>query len=187
MEHVASESLYELQEHLESLLTSDPEKSPAMRWREALKLTAVHIAATFSVTENEVAVLVKTTDGTGLRFAYPPNLAAGANVFPIKVWSFAGNVARTGIGAFDNAFTDKRHLSIYEHIRLDGPKSGTIHKILAAPLKSERGVLGVVEVSRKGKDSAEAGLDFTSNDLALLYDILTRVSPCLESLSAKRR
>ncbi len=185
MENAAKESLYELQERLESLMTSDSSKSVETRWREALKYVAVHISSEFGVTENEVAMLVKTKDETGLRFAFPPNLAAGPNIFPLKVWSFAGTVARTGTGAFDNAFAEKKHLSIYEHIRLDGPKSGAIHKILAAALKTERGVFGIVEVSRKGKNSAETGPDFTSSDLALLYDILTRISPYLESLRPK--
>ncbi len=187
MENAAKETLYELQERLESLLAGEEGKSPEARWREALKFVAVHISAEFQVTDNEVAVLVKTKDGSGLKFAFPPSLAAGANVFPIKVWSFAGNVVRTGMGALDNTFADKKHLSIYEHIKMDGPKSGVIHKIMAAPLKSENGVFGVVEVSRKGKNSAEVGLDFTTNDLAILYDILTRITPYLEALSPKRR
>ena len=182
MGNVAKETLYELQEHLESLLNTQSGKTPEARWREALKLAAVHISSEFQVTDNEVAVLIKTRDGSGLKFVFPPNLAAGANVFPLKVWSFAGNVVRTKMGALDNAFMEKRHLSIYEHIKMDGPKTGPIHKIMAAPLKSENGVFGVVEVSRKGKDSAEAGLDFTTNDLANLHDILDRVAPYLETL-----
>ena len=145
---------------------------------------AAHISSAFKVTESEVAVLLKTRDGQELKFAYPPGLAAGANIFPLKVWSFAGNVAKTATGALDNAFTEKRHLHFYEHIKVDGPKSGPIHKIMAAPFKFEGEVFGVVEVSRKGPSAAEAGPDFKSSDLALLYDIVDRVAPYLGSLKS---
>ncbi len=185
MSSAAEESLYELQERLEALLTAGTAKSSEARWREALSIVAAHIAGTFDITESEVAILIKTRDGQGLRFAYPPALAAGANIFPLRVWSFAGNIVRTTMGAVDNAFTEKKHLSIYEHIKMDGSKAGPIHKIMAAPLKSESAIFGIVEVSRKAATPAEAGPDFITSDLAILYDVLAMSSPYLESLQPK--
>ena len=185
MSTAVKESLYELQEHLEALLTADTVKPSEARWREALSIVGTHIATAFDITDSEVAILIKTRDGQGLKFAYPPALGAGANIFPLKVYSFAGNVVRTAMGAFDNAFTEKRHLSFYEQVKVEGPKTGPIHKIMAAPLKTESNIFGVVEVSRKAATRAEAGPDFTTSDLALLYDILDRSSPYLESLQPK--
>jgi hypothetical protein len=56
---------------------------------------------------------------------------------------------------------------------------------MAAPIKIEGEVFGVVEVSRKGKTSAEAGPDFTAADLSLLSDIMFRTSPYLIKLQPK--
>lgn len=182
MTDAPKESLYELQEHLESMLSAVPAKSVDTRWGEALNHVALHLAGALRITETEVAVLIKTKDGQGLKFAYPPPLATGANIFPLKVWSFAGNVIKSGVGAVDNAFTEKKHLGFYEQIRAEGSKRGPIQKIMAAPLTAEDEIFGVVEVSRKGASAGEAGPDFSSADLAALHDILDRVAPYLKIL-----
>jgi hypothetical protein len=182
MASLIKESLHELREYLESLLNSPEGRSPETRWREAVQHIANHIAAAFNVSKSEVAVLLKTVDEQALKFAYPPALAAGANVIPLKVWSFAGNVSKTATGALNNAFTEKRHLHFYENIKIEGRKSGPIHKIIAAPLTSGGAVFGVVEVSRKGSNAAEAGPDFGLPDLAILSEVLNCVAPYMENL-----
>jgi len=178
--------MLELQERLKRLLAAAVDGSEETCWHEAIAAVAACISRTFQVTEGEVAILLKTSDGQGLRFVHPPALAAGANVFPLQVWSFAGQVTKTGVASLNNAFTEMKHLSVYEHIKADGPKAGPIHKILAAPLKSEGGIFGVVEVSRKGTTQAEAGPNFTPTDLTALGGILDRISPFLRRLRPKR-
>lgn len=178
--------LLELQERLKKLLVAVAEGSEESCWHEALAAVAACISSAFQVTVGEVAILLKTSDGQGLRFVHPPSLAKGANVFPLQVWSLAGQVAKTGVGSLNNAFTEMKHLSFYEYIKADGPKTGPIHKILAAPLKSEGGIFGVVEVSRKGSTQAEAGPNFTATDLTALVGILDRISPFLRRLRPKR-
>jgi hypothetical protein len=185
MSSAMNESIYELQEHLESLLTATSDKSEAANWLDALKMVVAHIAGAFTVTDSEVAILFKTKDGNGLKFASPPALAKGANIIPLKVWSLAGNVVKAGTGSLDNNFTERKHLSIYEHIKIGGLKTGPIHKIIATAIKIEGEVFGVVEVSRKGKTPDEAGPDFTTADLALLSDIMFRTSPYLIKLQPK--
>ena len=169
-------------QRLESMAAEGPEKSAEARWRDALEMVATHISEAFKVTLTEIAILVRTKDGQTLRFVYPPALAVGPNAFPLRVWSVAGNVLKSGTAFLDNSFAETKHLSFYEHVNLGGSKSGIIQKIMVVPLPSRVDNFGVVEVSRKGSNPDEAGPDFTSSELQRLANIVKTVAPYLEGL-----
>jgi len=175
-------SVKELQARLEILTRVKAEASPGERWRAALNVVGAHAARTFSVTEGEVAILLKTDDGTNLKFVYPPALAEGANLFPILSASMASAVVKSSRGLMDNAFAQTKHLAFYELVRLEVPKAGPIQKMVAAPILEAGPAFGVIEVSRKGADPAGAGPDFTAQDLAALTEIGAAVGPYLLQL-----
>lgn len=164
-------SVKELQAKLEILTKLKADLPKEERWREALGVVASYAAQAFKVTEREVAVLLKTDDGTNLKFVFPLALGEGPNVFPLASPSVAGEVVKSSRGVVDNAFTQTKHLSFYERVRLEGPKTGPIQKMAAAPIREAGPAFGVIEVSRKGADPAAAGPDFTAQDLAALTEI----------------
>lgn len=175
----------ELQAALEILSKADAPGTPEERWREAVSKVADHTAQRFKVSVNEVAMLVKTNDGMGLRFIFPQQLAMGANTFPLKIWSVAGEVVKNANGMVENQFAMTRHLSFYENVKLDAPKSGAIQKMVAAPLRVAGKAYGVIEVSRKGESVANSGPDFTKQDLTMLTEIADSISTQLQTLRPK--
>jgi hypothetical protein len=152
-------------------------------WPRALALVVSHLAGTFKITEVDVAILVRTSDGQRLKFEHPAMLAKGVNVFPVSTSSMAGEVARNSRGMVDNAFAATKHLGFYE--RIYDKKPTTIQKMMAAPLRKDRASYGVVEVSRKGENAADAGPDFTGLDLVSLNAICDAAAPYLALLRPK--
>ncbi len=175
-------SVRELQAGLEILTKVKADAPRDERWREALSLVAAHVARTHKVTEREVAILLKTDDEMNLKFVYPLALGEGPNNFPLTSPSVAGEVVKSSRGVVDNAFVQTKHLSFYEHMRLEGPKAGPIQKLVAAPIRGAGPAIGVIEVSRKGPDLAAAGPDFTRQDLAALTEMGAIVGPYLLQL-----
>lgn len=178
-------SVKELQASLEILAKVKSDTPPAERWKEALTKIAAHIAQMFKVSEREVAIILRTEDGINLKFVFPLALAEGPNLFPLASPSVAGEVTKAGRGVVDNGFAQTKHLGFYERMRLEGPKVGAIQKILVAPLRGTGLPMGVIEVGRKGVDSASAGPDFTAQDLTSLTELGAIVAPFLQQLRPK--
>jgi GAF domain-containing protein len=105
-----------------------------------------------------------------LVFAYPPELAAGGtNIFPLSLPSVASRVVHEGASVCSNQATEERHLGFYERVAVEGLRPTPIHKLLAAPLRGPgTGVLGVVEISRRGERRLDAGPDFGPDDARTL-------------------
>jgi len=87
----------------------------------------------------------------------------------------AAHTASTRKPEIFNAFVKVKHASIFETVKLstseDAEPTGAsaIQKLMSAPiLDSQRKVLGVVQVCRKGFDAATAGADFTQDDMQQL-------------------
>jgi GAF domain-containing protein len=86
----------------------------------------------------------------------------------------AARTASTKTTLLSNTFVRVRHASVFEGIKLEDSEGVTptpIQKLMSVPIFGEdKSVLGVVQVSRKGKDAAAAGPDFTHDDLHQLED-----------------
>jgi hypothetical protein len=143
--------------------------------------TGVCLAQSFAVGPEDVAILLVKDQGRLLRFAYPvPHYAGRTNVFPVHTSSIAGEVLVSRRGRIDNEVGQVRHLDIYERIRGKEKRSLEIQKMVTAPLLLAGGkAFGVVQVSRRGKSSKEAGPDFPSFDLLKLRDLGRELGPII--------
>ena len=180
-------SVKELQAGLEILVMVKAEAPPEERWSEALSMLAQHTAQALKVQPSEVAILLRTDDGTNIKFVYPPALSSGPNNFPLSAPSLAGDVVKSAKGVLDNAFAQTKHLSFYERMKVDPQKSGAIQKMVAAPIRGAGVPIGLIEVGRKGMDAAAAGPDFTAQDLAMLTEIGSAAAPFLLKLKPPLR
>jgi GAF domain-containing protein len=108
-----------------------------------------------------------------LMFLVPPRLRT-AGTIPLSSPAVAARTASTKTTMLSNTFVRVRHASVFEGIKLDDGESVTptpIQKLMSVPIFAEdKGVLGVVQVSRKGKDAAASGPDFSHEDLHQLED-----------------
>jgi hypothetical protein len=128
------------------------------------------LAKLFRTRPDEIALL--KVDKTTLRFLYPPGLRTAGSI-PLTSPAVAARTATTRSSLLSNNFARVKHVRIFEDVKTgitsDAPDRMPIQKLMSAPvLGSEREVLGVVQISRKGFDAGSAGADFTGEDLKTL-------------------
>jgi hypothetical protein len=129
------------------------------------------IANIFRVRETEVALLELV--GNFLNFIYPAELKT-AGAIPLSSSAVAARTARTGQPELFNGFTQVKHFSIFELVKLGDTRldEHVIQKLMSAPLLQKSGeVVGVIQVSRKAPRPAVAGPDFTPGDLRKLESL----------------
>jgi len=131
------------------------------------------LAKLFGVRATEVALM--RLDKGLLSFLYPEQLKTAGSIPVSSSSAVAAHTASTKKTELFNAFVKVKHASIFETVKLNTPedaeRSGpnAIQKLMSAPiLDSNRKVLGVVQVCRKGFDVGTAGPDFTQDDLQQL-------------------
>jgi GAF domain-containing protein len=138
------------------------------------------VGKAFSVRPDEVALLATTPDDKFLRFVVPEKLQ---NVGTIPLNSTSAMVSRTARekrSEFINNFTTARHSTVFEAVPLDSKQRGDpIQKIMSVPVIHENKVVGVLQVSRKGKSVTTAGADFTPTDLTTLNQFATQLGRCI--------
>jgi hypothetical protein len=124
----------------------------------------------FKVRQTEVALL-RLEQGL-LKFLFPEQLKT-AGAIPISSASaVAAHTAVTKKVELFNSFTNVKHASIFESVKLGDPEKNEqpelapIQKLMSAPVLDGKGkVLGVIQICRKGFDLPSSGPDFTLDDL----------------------
>jgi len=131
-----------------------------------LSVMAEKIAKSLGVKVDEVAILGVSTRWRHLHFLVPQALK---NVGFIPLSSNSGLAPRTvrdNRPEISNNFSAVRHATVFEGIKTATTSGESIQKIISAPILCGEKVVGVMQISRKGPTAADAGPDFTSEDLA---------------------
>ncbi len=150
---------------------------------------AQELAKTFNVHGDEVAIL--RLDKTNLRFVYPSKLAHVGSIPLNTTTSVAARTATTKRAEAINNFAQTKHASIFEAVELgqkaqhiagqkDEKHTNPIQKLMTVPVVAANGVLGVIQICRKGKSAPEAGADFSPPDLQRLVAIATALAKCFK-------
>jgi len=137
------------------------------------------VAKLFEVKKTEVALLQAA--GSLLKFVYPAQLKA-VGAIPLSSSAVAARTARSKRAELFNRFTRVKHSSVFEVVPLGqaGADTDVIQKLMSAPILSDDNhVVGVIQVSRKAHAPAQAGPDFTSEDLARLKSVAHALSKLL--------
>jgi len=136
---------------------------------EIVEKLVAELAKTFQVKPDEVAILHVTHGGSVLSFIYPFKLQQVGSVPMSSTASLAVRTVREKRPEMVNNFPAQKHATVFEAVKLSADsKGGPIQKIMSAPLISEGKAVGVIQVSRKGKDTPSAGPDFAIKDLTTL-------------------
>jgi hypothetical protein len=150
-------------------------------WNHAVELIAKH----FSVQPHEVAILGITPDDRFLKFLAPDNLRPIGRIPLSSTTSLAVRTVRETRAELINHFSVVPHASVFEAVPIgESQRCEAIQKIMSAPLTVEKKAVGVVQVSRKGGSSSDAGPDFTPAHLRDLKTIADVLSPCVILSSA---
>ena len=132
----------------------------------------------FSCKQDEVAILLLSSDGRHLRFIAPRPFADLGTIPVTKRDSIAVNVLSRRTGEVINNVPMVKHVSFFESIKLRD-KPVPIQKMVTTPLMVKGQAVGVAEISRKGETPRDAGADFTASDLRHAKDIFDVIAPFL--------
>jgi len=129
------------------------------------------IAKHLNVKTDEVAVLALSEKWRHLYFLVPHALRNVGHIPLSSTSALAAKTARDRKGEILNNFSTVRHASVFEGVKAESLNAAAIQKIISAPIVFEGKVVGVIQISRKATTIAEAGPDFSANDLAKVVAI----------------
>ena len=138
---------------------------------QRLEDIAARIGRTFRAKSDEVAALRVSPDGKHLRFVFPQKMVKIGQLPITTTNSLAVRTVRDKRGEIVNNFSTYKHPTVFEAVQLSGEEtSAPIRKIMSAPMVVDNRVVGVIQVSRKGRPGEAVGVDFTPKDLKELID-----------------
>lgn len=138
------------------------------------------IAKNFAIQPHEVAIFAITPDARFLFFVVPEKLREVGRIPLTSTNSLAVRTFREKRPEIINHFSVVPHASVFEAVPLVEEERGDpIQKIMSAPMTVDKKVIGVIQVSRKGKTAADAGPDFTHSELRELRTIADAIAPCI--------
>jgi GAF domain-containing protein len=172
---MASEHIGELKKWVSELSRRNSE-GESITLNHAVEL----ISKNFAVQTHEVAILGLTPDERSLRFLTPQSHRAVGQIPLSSTTSLAARTVREKRPELINHFTVVPHASVFEAVPIaDEQRGDPIQKIMSSPIVLDNQVIGVVQVSRKGKAQADSGPDFTHPQLRELKTISDTLAPCI--------
>ena len=172
---MASEHIGELKKWATDVARKGGDSEPIQLVR-ALEL----VSKNFGLQPHEVAILGLTSDGRSLRFLAPDSLRTVGQIPLSSTNSLAARTVREKRPELINHFSVVPHAYVFEAVPIaDEQRGDPIQKIMSAPILSAGKVVGVLQVSRKGKAMADAGPDFSHPQLRELKLIADALGPCI--------
>ena len=141
---------------------------------------AEQVSKAFSVKADEVAILALVGNDKFLKFLVPEKLQQVGNIPLTSTTALSVRTARDKRPEVINNFSTARHPTVFEAVPLGPQRGDPIQKIMSVPITAENKVIGVMQVSRKGKTMGAAGLDFTPRDLSDLVAVAQAIGRCLK-------
>jgi hypothetical protein len=150
---------------------------------DGARLMAQAISEALKAKSDEVAIILLTSTRESLKFVWPPALFESLSAFPANhKFAFASGILASLKGKVDNKIAESKHLKFFENVKGMETSGLPIQKMVALPIMNGTTPLGVVEVSRKGKNFQEAGPNFTPQDAQDLVAICKTCAPFLAKL-----
>lgn len=150
---------------------------------DALGQLATQIGQAFKGRKDEVAILKVSSDGKMLSFLYPVKFQKIGAIPLTSSHSLAAKTIREKRGEIVNNFSVYKHPTVFESVDLSAEeKAAPIQKIVSSPMVVEGKVVGVIQLSRKGKAGDPIGPDFAPQDLAELNTVGTILGKYIATL-----
>jgi hypothetical protein len=151
---------------------------------------AVELSRSFGVHDDEVAIF--KLEQSHLKFVYPPSLT-NVGMIPLNhSSSVAARTANSKRPEIINNLPQMRHASVFESVPVDSTTRSkkpdqkpekvamAIQKMMSIPVVGAAGVVGVIQISRKGRSPHAAGADFQPPDLQRLIAAANALAKCFK-------
>ncbi len=136
------------------------------------------LVGVFGVQQDEVAILLLSTDNKHLRFV-APRLFADLGTIPVtKRDSIAVSVLSKKAGEAVNNVRMVKHVAFFESVKLRD-RAVPIQKMISVPIMVRGQAVGAAQISRKGETPQEAGPDFNEGDVRRAEQVFEVVGPLL--------
>lgn len=149
----------------------------------SLASVAEKIAKNLGVRTDEVAILAVSNRWRHLHFLVPEALKKVGFIPLSSNSALAARTARDSRPEIENSFATARHATVFEGVKITGESAEAIQKMISAPILMDGKVIGVIQVSRKGANPANAGLDFTADDLGKILAFCKPLGKMLRHLA----
>jgi transcriptional regulator with GAF, ATPase, and Fis domain len=145
------------------------------------------VSKNFAVQAHEVAILTLTPDERFLRFVVPEKLQQVGQIPLTSTNSLAARTVREKRPEVINHFAVVPHSSVFEAVPIVQEERGEpIQKIMSVAIMHERKIVGVLQISRKGRTASDAGPDFTHSQLRELKTVADIIGPCVPLFALAR-
>jgi len=152
---------------------------------ENVSKIAAELSRSFGIHDDEVALF--KIEQAQLKFMHPPKLST-AGMIPLNSNAVAARTANTKRPEIINNFSQMRHASVFESIPVDSKtrtkkperSAMVIQKMMSVPVVGPGGVVGVIQLSRKGATQLSAGPDFQPGDLQKLLAAANVLAKCFK-------
>jgi hypothetical protein len=151
----------------------------------SLSSVAEKIAKNLGVRNDEVAILAVSTRWRHLYFLVPEALKQVGFIPLSSNSALAARTARDSRPEIENNFAAAKHATVFEGIKLTGEPAEAIQKLISAPILLDGKVIGVIQISRKGASAANAGPDFTADELGKLLALCKPLGKLLQHLAGE--
>jgi hypothetical protein len=151
---------------------------------ENIARIAGELSRSFGVHDDEVAIL--KLEQNQLRFIYPPQLS-NVGMIPLShSHSLAARTANTKRPEVVNNFAQMRHAIVFESVPVESKtRTGksernamVVQKVMSVPVIGPAGVVGVIQISRKGSTPKASGADFYPSELSRLTAAAPALAKC---------
>jgi hypothetical protein len=167
---------------LEKLKMSTGEGHSETAFKTVLADIAKFYCDNFDLETDEVAILLSDKDNMVMSFAYPEYLVNAGMIPLTSPDAFAARVYKLNKGLIENNFNQMKHLHLFEYIKGPGEKVRKIWKMMSMVMRSGDFKFGIIELSRKGETSDEAGEDFNQDNLEFLEQTIAAFAPYLRKV-----
>jgi len=151
-------------------------QSPLEPFLDMAERIVKYVSSVFGSKADEVAILVRTSDGKHLRFVAPRKFADLGTIPVTKRDSIAVNILAKKSGEAMNNVPMVKHVAFFESVKLRDRMS-PIQKMVTVPILLNGEAEGVAQVSRKGETPMEAGPDFSAADVKKCQDLFEAIAP----------
>jgi hypothetical protein len=159
--------------------------SPRELYLDMAERVVKSASAAFGAKNDEVAILVVTSDGKHLRFLAPRKFSELGTIPVTKRDSIAVNILGRKAGEAINNVPMVKHVAFFESVKLrDRPVP--IQKMITVPILHHDDAIGVAQISRKGESPQEAGPDFSAADVRKAENFFREVAPYLVKARPER-